>query len=251
MLEMMAQIQIQMQEQPDLPLLDDETLSFVGTGSIGATSGDLLSEACSALTETMYETHEDAQNALYNAADSLCQSITYYKTRTTGLEQTVASLENQQMEAQQKASLTEAELTDLRREKKALEDALDEKNKSVEMWMSAKVKAEEEAGRLRKERDDLKKEASQPTQALEEEVERLRTETREKTVMIATMSAQAEVRRQRESRDNWEATLTQLLTQLAATTARYHAANRDVQGLALCLVNLVLYPNPTLENGIV
>jgi uncharacterized protein with beta-barrel porin domain len=139
-LESMAPIQIQLQEQPDLPLLDDDTLSFVGTGSIGATSGDILSEACSALTKTMYETHEDAQNALYNAADSLCQSITYYKSRTTGLEQTVASLENQQMEVQQKASTTEAELTDLRQEKKALEDALDEKNRSVEMWMSAKVK---------------------------------------------------------------------------------------------------------------
>jgi hypothetical protein len=97
--------------------------------------------------------------------------------------------------------------------------------------MSAKATAEEEAERLRKERDDLRKEASRPTQALE--VERLRTKTWEKTVMIATMFAQAEVRRQQWSRDDWEATLTHLLTQLAATTARYHAANRDVQSLAL------------------
>jgi methyltransferase-like protein len=76
------------------------------------------------------------------------------------LEQTVASLENQQMEAQQKAGTTEAELTDRRWEKKALEDALNEKNRSVEMWMSAKANAEEKAERLRKERDDLRKEAS-------------------------------------------------------------------------------------------
>jgi hypothetical protein len=78
-LETIARIQTQMQEQPDLPLLEDDTLSFMGTGSIGAASGDILSEACSAMTETRYETHEDAQNALYNATDNLCQSITYYK----------------------------------------------------------------------------------------------------------------------------------------------------------------------------
>jgi DNA repair exonuclease SbcCD ATPase subunit len=196
-LETMARIQVQMQEQPELPLLEEDTLSFMGTGSIGVASGDLLSEACSVLTGTMYKTHEDAQNALYNAADSLCQSITFYKNRTTGLEKTVASLEDQQTEAQQKASTAEAELANLRREKKALEDALDEKSRSVEAWMSAKTEAEEEVERLRKERDDLEKEASRPTQALKEEVERLRTETREKTATIAMMSAQAEVRRQR------------------------------------------------------
>jgi hypothetical protein len=39
------------------------------------------------------------------------------------------------------------------------------------LWMSAKAKAEEEPKWLRKERDDLKKEASRPTQTLEEEVE--------------------------------------------------------------------------------
>jgi uncharacterized protein with beta-barrel porin domain len=114
----------------------------------------------------MYETHEDAQNALYNAADSLCQSITYYKNRTTGLEQTVASLENQQIEAQQKAKVIGAELTDLRREKKALEDALAEKNRSVEMWMSAKAKAKAEEGARRLEEGSVR-----PTQALEEEQE--------------------------------------------------------------------------------
>jgi DNA repair exonuclease SbcCD ATPase subunit len=101
------------------------------------------------------------------------------------------------MEAQQKASITEAELTDLRRKKKVLEDALDEKNKSVEMWMSAKAKAEEEAGRLRKERDDLKKEASRPTQAWEEEVERDAREDRDDCHDVRAGRSQKTARKQR------------------------------------------------------
>jgi hypothetical protein len=52
------------------------------------------------------------------------------------------------------------------------------------------------------------------------------------------MSAQAEVRRSRNSREDSEFTLTRLLTQSAAATARYYEAQKDVQGLALRVVEI-------------
>jgi hypothetical protein len=68
---------------------------------------------------------------------------------------------------------------------------------------------------------------SSPDADLTEEVQKA------KTLVITGMSAKAEVRRQRGSKDEWEATLFQLLTQLASATMRYHEAHRDMQGLAL------------------
>jgi hypothetical protein len=47
-----------------------------------------------------------------------------------------------------------------------------------------------------------------------------------------------EVRRSRSSSEDWEVTLTCLLTQSAAATARYQEAQRDVPGLALRVVEI-------------
>jgi hypothetical protein len=69
-------------------------------------------------------------------------------------------------------------------------------------------------------------------------VAQLKAESSSKSAVIATKSAQAEVRRSRSSREDWEVTLTRLLTQSAAATARYHEAQRDVPGLTLRVVEI-------------
>jgi hypothetical protein len=81
-------------------------------------------------------------------------------------------------------------------------------------------------------------EKTHPTRELEAEVARLRAESSDKSTVIATMLAQAEVRRSRSSREDWEVTLTHLLTQSAAATTRYYEAQKDVQGLALRVVEI-------------
>jgi hypothetical protein len=63
-----AQFQSQLEKQPDLPLLDEDTTNFLDTESMGTTSADLFSDIYSAYAEPKFETHEDAQNALYVAA---------------------------------------------------------------------------------------------------------------------------------------------------------------------------------------
>jgi predicted RNase H-like nuclease (RuvC/YqgF family) len=134
-----AQIESQLEERPNLQLLDLDTTSFLGIESMGTASADILSDIYSVYAEPKFETHEDAQNALYAAAGNLCQSITYYKPRTTSLEQTIATLEMHQQEAKMKAEETAAEIANLQREKDALKQTLANKQRSVEKRMAAKL----------------------------------------------------------------------------------------------------------------
>ena len=97
-----------------------------------------------------------------------------------------------------------------------------------------------ENDRLVHENAELKRKLQETPTTVEmtETIKRLRLECDDKTRVIADLSAKAEVRRARGSRDEWQVTLRKLLTQMAASTSRYHAAHRSVQGLALRVAEL-------------
>jgi chromosome segregation ATPase len=121
----LAQLETQIADQTDSPMLDDDFVNFLtNSESMAAMSGDLLSGAPSDLTELRYETHQQAQNTLYAAADSLCHSITYYKNKSSSLEETYMMLEKQQQEAEKQAKKTAEEMPGLQQEKRTLEKTL-------------------------------------------------------------------------------------------------------------------------------
>jgi chromosome segregation ATPase len=183
-------IESRLEEQPDFQLLDQDTTSFLESENMGTTSTDMFSDVYSVYIEPRFPTHEDAQNALYTAADSLCPSITYYKTRTASLKPTSTALELCQQEAERKAEEAASEIDNLRREKDALEQTLAEKQRAEVTWMAAKLSAEKDAERLQDKKKELRRrmeEMTNPDQQLEVKVARLKAESSSKSAVIATM----------------------------------------------------------------
>jgi predicted nucleic acid-binding Zn-ribbon protein len=107
-----------------------------------------LSGVQSDLTELRFETHQQAQDALYASADSLCHIAEFYRKKTLSLEEANSKLEQQQQAAEKQAKKTTEELTNLRHEYRSLEQTLSEAQDAVSTWMEAKREVQTNAKNL-------------------------------------------------------------------------------------------------------